>query len=64
MQAPTPPFDPPADFSAHSYVLCYFQGPGVPWSEDHEGTEFDKWAETSLAPHEKGQFTWLRHPGG
>ena len=70
MQAPTPPlgFSGPGRFSgptvplANSYVLCYFQGPGVPWSEDPTGTGFQFWAERNLSSNAE-QFYWLCHPG-
>ena len=69
MQAPTPPFQPPPGFSgptvpATGYVLCYFLGPGVPWSEDDSGTSFQSWADKNLSPNaEQEQFYWLWHPG-
>ena len=68
MQAPTPPLEPPPGFSgptvppANSYVLCYFQGPGVPWSEDPLGTSFQSWADKNLSSNAE-QFYWLWHPG-
>ena len=67
MQGPTPPLEPPPGFSgptvpADSYVLCYFQGPGVPWSEDPLGTSFQSWADTDLSSNAE-QFYWLGHPG-
>ena len=67
MQAPTPPLQPPPGFSgptvpATGYVLCYFLGPGVPWSEDHSGTDFQSWADTNLLSN-KEQFCWLWSPG-
>ena len=63
MQAPTPPLEPPPGL-ASSYVLCYFQGPGVPWSEDPLGTSFQSWADKNLSSNaEQEQFYWLWHPG-
>ena len=70
MQAPTPPlgFSGPGRFSgptvppANNYVLCYFQGPGVPWSEDPLGTSFQSWADKNLSSNAE-QFYWLWHPG-
>ena len=71
MQAPTPPlgFSGPGRFSgptvppANNYVLCYFQGPGVPWSEDPLGTSFQSWAVKNLSSNAEQQFYWLGHPG-
>ena len=57
MHAPAPPLDP----QSCSYVLCYFQGPGVPWSEEPLGKSFFSWAERNL-PSNAEEFSWLLEP--
>ena len=48
---------------ANNYVLCYFQGPGLPWSEQPLGTSFQSWAVRNLSSDAEQQFYWIGHPG-